>query len=320
MVVTALDDPTADAVIAELNRRGRAEPVRLDPGDFPHSVALEAELDPTGGGWRGRAETSTRSLVLADVVGVYWRRPSPYRFEGLPGQVADFAAVQARLGFGGVMAALPTARYLNHPHRNWAAEYKPVQLSTAAELGFRVPATLITSDVDAVRRFMARHARVLFKPLRITELEQDGQPMVLWAQRVAADELDESVAGTAHLFQAEVDKVADLRITVVGRRVFCVRIESGLLDWRTDYNALTYHVAEPRPGLVDLLLAYLDRFGLEFGCFDFAVDTDGVEWFLECNPNGQWLWLEHATGLPMTAAIVDILEGHPAASGLREVS
>jgi hypothetical protein len=27
----------------------------------------------------------------------------------------------------------------------------------------------------------------------------------------------------------------------------------------------------------------------------------------ECNPNGQWLWLEHEAGLPIAAALADLL-------------
>lgn len=29
---------------------------------------------------------------------------------------------------------------------------------------------------------------------------------------------------------------------------------------------------------------------------------------LECNPNGQWAWLEDVADLPITAAIADLLE------------
>lgn len=29
---------------------------------------------------------------------------------------------------------------------------------------------------------------------------------------------------------------------------------------------------------------------------------------LECNPSGQWYWLEPETGLPMCAALADLLE------------
>jgi hypothetical protein len=53
--------------------------------------------------------------------------------------------------------------------------------------------------------------------------------------------------------------------------------------------------------------AYLTRFGLVFGAFDFAVTRTGAWWFLECNSNGQWAWLEERTGLPMTAALADLL-------------
>jgi hypothetical protein len=46
-----------------------------------------------------------------------------------------------------------------------------------------------------------------------------------------------------------------------------------------------------------------------FGAFDFVIATDGSWHFLECNPSGQWAFLEPPTGLPMTAAIADLLEG-----------
>ena len=35
--------------------------------------------------------------------------------------------------------------------------------------------------------------------------------------------------------------------------------------------------------------------------------ADGPWWFLEVNPNGQWLWIEHATGLPIAAAVAAAL-------------
>jgi ATP-grasp ribosomal peptide maturase len=311
LVVTESDDVTADLVIAELNRRGRSAVVRVDPGDFPHTVSLAAALDPATGRWDGRLTTASREVNLADVAAVYWRRPRPHRFQGLPDQAAEFAIAQAREGFGGVLGSL-NARYVNHPQRNWAAEYKPAQLKLAAELGFMVPATLITSDPEAARAFARKHAPVVYKPLRLTNLTRDGEPQVVWTARVEPDELDESVAGTAHLFQAEVaGKTADLRITVVGSRVLCVRIQSAsrLLDWRSDYDDLSYEVSEPPAPMVAKLHRYLSHFGLTFGCFDFAVAPDEVPYFLECNPNGQWAWMEPPTSLPMTAAFADALEG-----------
>jgi hypothetical protein len=92
--------------------------------------------------------------------------------------------------------------------------------------------------------------------------------------------------------------------------VFCVRIDSvdGLLDWRTDYGKLSYSVIEPPEGLAEALHAYLDRFGLVFGCFDFALDRQKKWHWMEINPNGQWAWMCEPTGLPMTEAFADLLE------------
>ncbi|MEU3907862.1 MvdC/MvdD family ATP grasp protein [Streptomyces goshikiensis] len=135
-----------------------------------------------------------------------------------------------------------------------------------------------------------------------------GVPCTVEVLEVEAEEIDDSVAGTAHLFQERIDKVADVRVTVIGDDIFCVRIDSGLLDWRTDYSRLTYSVVQPPPGITEALRAYLARFGLVFGAFDFAVDHVGQWWFLECNSSGQWAWMEPETGLPMVAAMADLLE------------
>jgi ATP-grasp ribosomal peptide maturase len=313
LVATGTDDVTADAVIAELNRRGRCEVARVNPGDFPRDVGMAASLDPKSGLWTGTTTTSSRQFDLADVRSVYWRRPTPSTFPGLDEEAAEFAKVQAREGFGGVLASLPNARYVNHPHRNWAAEYKPSQLSVAAELGFDVPPTLITADPVAARAFARKYAPIIYKPLRVTALTRNGRPQAIWTQRVEPDDLDDSIAGTAHLFQAEVTgKVADLRVTVVGDDVFCVRIESTVerLDWRSDYDTLSYKPVDPSAKMIEKIQHYLKRFGLMFGCFDFAIDCHGMPYFLECNPNGQWAWMEPPTGLRMTAAFANALEGN----------
>ncbi len=139
----------------------------------------------------------------------------------------------------------------------------------------------------------------------------DGVSCTVKVEEVTADQLDERVAGTAHLFQQKVGKVADVRVTVIGDKVFSVRIDSGLLDWRTDYERLSYSVVEPPDEVRTALRRYLAYFGLVFGAFDFALDRHGVWWFLECNPSGQWAWLEPATGLPMVAAMADLLERYP---------
>ncbi|MFE7114014.1 ATP-grasp ribosomal peptide maturase [Streptomyces sp. NPDC057654] len=305
LVVTNLDDPTTDLVIEELHGRG-VPVVRFDSGDFPTILSVTATLTCDGLG--GTLTTPTRTADLSRIRSLYYRRPSTFAFPHLDEQSARFAIAQARYGLGGIVASLPGCLYVNHPHRIGDAEFKPSGLAAAAACGFRIPATLVTSDPDAARAFIKRHGPALYKPLSAPLYRIDGVSCTVEVQEVSADEIDDAVAGTAHLFQRRIDKRGDVRVTVIGDQVFCVRIDSNLLDWRTDYARLRYRVVQPPPGISEALRAYLDHFQLVFGAFDFAVDNEGQWSFLECNPSGQWAWLEPETGLPMVAAMADLLE------------
>ncbi|MEU6987284.1 ATP-grasp ribosomal peptide maturase [Streptomyces sp. NPDC046324] len=308
LVVTSLHDPTADVVIRELHDRG-VPVARLDSRDFPASLSVAAEI--TEHGIEGRLVTSSRTADLAAVRSLYYRRPTGFAFPHLSDQDARFALTQARYGLGGVLASLPGCLYVNHPHRIGDAEFKPSGLAAAVDAGFLVPPTLVTSDPDAARAFVKRHHSVVYKPLHNPVYLVDGVSNVVEIAEVAADEIDDSVSGTAHLFQKRVPKTGDVRVTVIGDQVFSVRIDCDLLDWRTDYSRLTYTVVEAPSGIRRALRRYMEHFGLVFGAFDFCVGEDGGWWFLECNPSGQWYWLETETGLPMCAALADLLERKP---------
>lgn len=308
LVVTMIDDPTADLVINELHDRD-VPVVRLDSGDFPATLSVAATITEEGIG--GTLVTPTRTADLSQVRSLYYRRPSGFAFPHLNEQDARFAVTQARYGLGGVLASLPGCLYVNHPHRIGDAEFKPSGLAAAVRCGFKVPDTMVTSDPMAAKRFVKDHGPALYKPLSTPLYRVDGVSCTVEVGEVTADQLDERVAGTVHLFQGLVDKVADVRVTAIGDQVFPVRIDSGLLDWRTDYTKLSYGVVKPPDGLEAALKRYLAHFGLVFGAFDFAIDRDGAWWFLECNPSGQWAWLEPPTGLPMVSAMADLLECRP---------
>jgi hypothetical protein len=54
----------------------------------------------------------------------------------------------------------------------------------------------------------------------------------------------------------------------------------------------------------------MQAFGLNFGCFDFIVSKRDEIIFLECNCNGQWLWVQERTGQPIGEAIAGQLLLH----------
>jgi ATP-grasp ribosomal peptide maturase len=305
LVLTNIDDPTSDAVIAELNSR-EVPVVRCDPADVLTSRLSVAARYGSG---PSSLRTTSRDLDLRKVRSVYYRRPSPYRAPGeLAGHDGRFAADQARHGMGGVLSGI-RARWVNHIWRSLEADFKPTQLSVAYELGFVVPPTLVTNVPGEARSFADAHDHVVYKPLHASELESDdGALSVIWVDEVSSHDLDDSIGTTLHMFQQRVDKVADVRTTVIGADVFSVRIDSPHLDWRRDYEVVSYHVIDTPDDVAKACRRYLERFGLLFGAFDFGLGADGGWSWYECNSGGQWHWLELETGLPMTAAIADLLE------------
>ncbi|KUL47782.1 hypothetical protein ADL28_31285 [Streptomyces violaceusniger] len=313
LVLTSLEDVTADRVIAALNER-EVPVARVDPADIGTGLSFGARIGAGSPTWSGRLRTTSREVELGEAAAVYYRRPTPYiaRYGHLPAQQRDFAVAEARHGLGGILNHLHNAFYVNHPSAVTAADFKPAQLQKAAHLGLTIPPTLVTNDAEQAREFAADHGHVIYKTFRGLPRDENGHTGAIWAQRVDPDTFDDSLAVTAHLFQAEIPKTGDVRVTVVGQKVFAQQItaQDSALDWRRgDWDQLQHApIAVPAP-VETALHHYLSAFGLVFGCFDFALTGDGdstADWvFIGCNPNGQWGWLPDADAI--TTAFADIL-------------
>ncbi len=312
LVLTGADDPTAGAVVAELDRRGVPVTV-MDTGDFPTRIRLAAHHDRSV--WRGRLDTlDGAGIALEQITAIYYWRPTRFRMPaGISDADAALATVEARYGLGGALASVD-ALWVNDPMKIAVAEYKPLQLRVAADVGLAVPRTLISNDHRAAARFAAEiGGPVVCKTLSSVVLAEDGVPRITYTTLVDVARIDPAqFAVTTHLLQEWVPKRYDARVTMVGDHPFAVAIEAGSalarVDWRADYANVSYRTITPPDEVVAGMRRYLDHFGLRFGAFDFVVSETG--WVaLECNPSGEWLWLAKATGLPMLSALVDLLAG-----------
>jgi ATP-grasp ribosomal peptide maturase len=321
LVLAERTDTTADMVVRELNDRG-AVVFRCDIAEFPAALSLSARLDPGDTRWGGRLCTAHRAVALEDITGVYFRRPTAFRLpEGMSAAERRFAAVEAKMGLGGVLMSLP-CRWVNHPSRVADAEYKPLQLVAAARVGLRVPATAITNDPAAAHEFAAGMGGPVVYKTPASPAVPDGNDLrLIYTTGVDRERLDDERIGlTAHLFQRRITKQRDVRVTVVGERVFAVDIHvqgspRAMLDWRADYAAHRYEVTELPAEVEKRLVEMLHGLGLRFAAVDFVVDAeDQTEGYVlvDVNPNGQWGWLQEVTGLPIAAAIAEELTGSEA--------
>ena len=48
--------------------------------------------------------------------------------------------------------------------------------------------------------------------------------------------------------------------------------------------------------------------GIHFASFDLAVTPEGEYVLFEMNPNSQWVWIENLTSMPITDALIDVLQ------------
>lgn len=308
-------EPQVDRVVSELGRRGTAV-FRTDLSAFPQQLVINARLGPDG--LDGELVTSQRSVQIRDIKSVWYRHPSHFVFpEGMSEPERRHAAAEARCGVGGILSSVD-ALWVNFPSKE-ADALKPRQLLVAPRCGLRIPETLITNSLEAVQEFAREVAGPLAaKNLSGAVIAEGGGLSAAFTRRLdpTSGITGQELAGvevTAHLFQRYIDdKAFEARVTVVGSRIFGAGIhphsEDARLDFRSDYPNLSYSRVDPPEDVRKGMLAFMKEFGLVFGAFDFAVTTAG-EWIMfECNPFGQYGWLEDELNLPITSALADVLE------------
>ena len=194
----------------------------------------------------GQAPTTPhRILDLSTVTGIWYRRPRKFR---LPAQMSqaeyEFAATEARRGFGGIINSL--TGWINHPSAIGRAEYKPYQLHHAVQAGLNVPRTLITNDPKQAKGWCARVGDVVYKPLSAPSWLENGDTYVVFTTPITPDQWgDPAIGRTAHMFQQRLDKEFEVRLTMVDGKAFPRHprpLGRGSYRLAIDYDALTYSI------------------------------------------------------------------------------
>jgi glutathione synthase/RimK-type ligase-like ATP-grasp enzyme len=201
------------------------------------------------------------------------------------------------------------ARFLSAPAAQELASMKPYQLRVAHRLGLRVPDTIMTNDAEAARAFVHKHAgRVVHKVVKSPRDRFVGTRS--WDS--SAEAALESLHLTPTLFQEKIVAPYELRITVVGRRVFAAEfaVGTGITDARRLLDAPYKPHSLPQE-VETLLLRLMDELGVQYGTIDMKLREDGEYVFLELNPQGQFLYVEIKTGLPLTRAVAEYLAEAP---------
>lgn len=215
----------------------------------------------------------------------------------------------------GIWTIFRDKKWVNDPWLIQVAENKPYQLVLASKVGFRIPDTVVTSDPDVVRRFYKDHDGKIITKIIIPTPILDH---VIYTNRVGEEDIQviDSVRMCPSIFQCEISKSYELRITVVGKKVFAAKVlsqedEETKVDWRKKPKHNDYSVRfEPYtlPNLLrEQILLFMKDIGLRYGCIDMIVTPDDEYVFLEINPSGQWYFVQMETNMDIASAIVDLV-------------
>lgn len=189
----------------------------------------------------------------------------------------------------------------------------------ARRFGFRTPASILTNSVDCARQFLRVHKSCVCKALGDASPVLGGETYRLYTSRIdesIANEVLSAIAVLPTLLMERIEKRRDLRVVVVGENVFPIAIESqtnaeGIDDFRKADLRQTEHSHYPLPDRTrDQIVAFASAFGQPIAHIDFAVTQDDELVFFENNLNGQWLWLEAHTKLPITRVIAALIMQH----------
>jgi glutathione synthase/RimK-type ligase-like ATP-grasp enzyme len=316
LILTEDSDSHADKVEQRLRQRG-TELLRLDPKKFPSKLEISIAYSATGK-MRCTLCLEDAQVNLESVKSVWYRRPnSPVADREITDNLtAEYVAEESKVFLNSlwntmeclwVPAPQPVLRM---------AEFKALQLKLAGSLGFDLPPTLITNNPQEFLEFYCQHnGNIVSKVLSPALYKAVGRTFNRYTQVVTKRDVAywRTVRFCPVIFQAYVPKRIELRITVVGREVFAVEIHSQHSnqtrhDWRRyDQFETPYFRHELPTELRARCLHLVERLGLCYGAIDMVLTPDDRYVFLEINPNGQYLWIEQTTGLPISEAICDLL-------------
>jgi ATP-GRASP peptide maturase of grasp-with-spasm system len=204
--------------------------------------------------------------------------------------------------------------WLSHPRRSSLNKLDVLQ--RAARAGIATPATLVTTEREALRRFCAEHGTVITKPIGEVDAFIEGEVAhFLFTTALGLAEIDALPERFApSLFQERVEKVYELRVFYLAGEFHAMAIFSQN-DAQTQVDFRQYNRQRPNrnvpyrlaPELADRLRRLMDGLGLETGSIDLLVARDGREVFLEINPVGQFGMVSHPCNYGLERKVAELL-------------
>ncbi len=254
-------------------------------------------------------EWNSHQINSQNISAIIYRRPKPI---SLSNNYDEFYNRHIALEWSevleGFLSYIPVHLWINHPSLNYLASHKIEQLNKAKQFGLKTPKSIITNQRKVAHQFIINlKGSVIVKPLSSGYIERDkpeDDTLIYTCKFPLSNiELLEKIDECPVLFQEQIKKSMDVRVTVVDNELIAIGMTSldnlngQILDIRRNNMANVIYSKLSVPKNVEKsILSLMKSYKLRFGALDFAI-TPKDEWiFFEINPNGQWAWLDQCAG------------------------
>jgi hypothetical protein len=316
LILTNPEDYHAFVISACLERKGIPHALWY-AADFP---ALQKASVWIGGSQEVLTVTGPElSLATGMGVSAVWQRRAgrPVIPDDVDPRDRLFAYRECWTFLNGARRAIGDGAFWVNPPEGFArASLKIEQLRSAIKNGFKIPETLMSNDPSEIRSFVAARAgKVVYKAFFPFAWKNPQGSATLFCSPVSLDDLPEDsvLASVPGIFQALVDKAFEIRVTVIGKLLYAVKlhsqeVSSARIDWRAATEQVRLEPISLAGPLEDACHAVMKDLGIVFGCFDLVVTPEGDCVFLEVNEMGAFLWLEeHIPELLLADAFCEFL-------------
>jgi hypothetical protein len=266
----------------------------------------DLEFEITAGRLSGWLRTENRHFALAEIQGVYTHLMDYHllpEFRGLPESSSWRAVCAGRHDRLARWLEVTPARVLNRAAAMATNFSKPYQAQLIQAAGFVTPPTLITNDPEVVREFRREQGRVIYKSIssvrsivrEFTDADEARLDRIRWCPIQ---------------FQAFIEGT-NVRVHVVGSRVFATEIENNGADYRYG-GAETGEATGLKPKqlpreLEERCVRLAHGLGLPLAGIDLKFTPDGRVFCFEVNPSPGFSCHENNTGQPIARAIAEYL-------------
>lgn len=318
-------EPTTEEVMDWVEALG-GRCVRLNGDDIEGRSALRCEI--VDGRLALRFESEGIELPLQETGAVWFRRWLYERRHETadlldhPGaddhtlhhQIRRHLTLESRRLSDFLFSSFEHLPWLSHPRRS--SLNKLAVLRRAAREGIATPATLVTTEREALRRFCAEHGAVITKPIGEVDAFITGEVShFLFTTPLGPAEIEALPERFApSLFQERIEKAYELRVFYLDGEFHAMAIFSQN-DPQTRVDFRQYNRERPnrnvpyrlRPDFAERLLRLMEGLELETGSIDLLVTSDGREVFLEINPVGQLGMVSHPCNYQLERKIAQLL-------------